>query len=86
MFHNHVKTGGCTWRSQVIASGWGPEFSGENGRLWVSGLGPHGTTTAIVRVKGDRFVLHERGPWRAWLVPHEFDAPLLGTDVSIAYR
>ena len=58
----------------------------QNGRLWVFGLGPRGTTTAIVRVKGVRFVEHERGPWRAWLVPHPFEGLSVGSDVSIVYR
>ncbi len=66
--------------------GDGTEMAGSNGRLWVFGLGRRGTTTAIVRVKGVRFVEHERGPWRAWLVPHPFEGLSYGTDVAVVYR
>ena len=85
-FPDHTGAGGCSERSQVLAMGGGAQVAGENGRLWVFGIGRRGTTTAVVRVNGVRFVVHERGLWRAWLVPHPFEAPLLGTDASVAYR
>jgi hypothetical protein len=85
-FANHLKGGGCWWRSQVLKSGSGPAIDGDLDDAWVSGLGPRGTTTAIVRVPGRRFVLRERGPWRAWLVPQALPASLVGSGVSVSYR
>ena len=83
---NHIKGGGCWWRSQVNTSGSGPDIFGNNGAYWISGLGKRGTTTATVRVKGHRFVLRERGPWRAWLLPHAITDRLDARDVSITYH
>jgi hypothetical protein len=85
-FPDHTGAGGCSERKQVLEMGGGLEVAGDNGRLWVFGLGQRGTTTAVVRVKGVRFVVRERGPWSAWLVPHPFEGLSLGTDVSIVYR
>jgi hypothetical protein len=84
---NRIKGGGCWRRSQVITSGSGPDIFGINGAYWISGLGKRGTTTAIARVHGHRFVLHERGPWRAWMLPHAITNGLSDArDVSITYR
>jgi len=82
---NHMKGGGCWWRSQVNSSGSGPDIFGVNGAYWISGLGKSGTTTTIVRVKGHRLVLRERGPWPAWMLPHAITDGLDARDVSVTY-
>jgi hypothetical protein len=85
-FPDHTGAGGCSEGTQVLEMGGGIEVAGDNGRLWVFGLGRRHTTTAVVRVKGVRFAVHERGPWRAWLVPHPFEGLSPETDVSVVYR
>jgi hypothetical protein len=85
-FPGHLKAGGCWWRSHVASAGSGPAIDSDLGHAWISGLGPRGTTTAIVRVRGRRFVLHERGIWRAWVVPHALPVPVASADVSVRYR
>jgi hypothetical protein len=85
-FPGHLKAGGCWGRSQVLSSGSGPVIDSDLDHAWVSGLGPRGSTTAVVRVHGRRFVLRERGIWRAWVIPHAFPPSLPSSDVSVGYR